>query len=54
MLSEVASAIGGKLLSNPVVLIGLGIAAYLLWPSGDDDDGSGSQARNDGLASLDL
>lgn len=54
VLSEVASAIGGKLLSNPVVLIGLGIAAYLLWPSGDDDDDRGSQARDDGLASLGL
>lgn len=37
VLSEVASAVGGKFLSNPVVLIGLATAAYLLWPKSSED-----------------
>lgn len=38
VLSEVASAVGGKILSNPVVLIGLATAAYLLWPKNGEED----------------
>lgn len=41
VLSEVASSVGSALLSNPVVLVGLGILAYMfLAPGGEEEKNS--------------